>query len=105
MRRLVRRTQAKRDIIEQSEYIANNDHEIADKFLDAVEQTIAVLIEMPEAGSAQSFANLKLAELRTFPVKGFKKYLIFYLPNNDTIEIVRLLHSARDIGELFSEEN
>jgi toxin ParE1/3/4 len=40
-----------------------------------------------------------------FPVKGFKKHLIFYLPNHDSIEIVRLLHTARDIGELFTEKN
>jgi plasmid stabilization system protein ParE len=67
MRRLVRRSQAERDILEQSEYIADNDHEIADKFLDAVEETISILIDMPETGSLKNFKNLKFQKLKIDP--------------------------------------
>ena len=104
MRKLVKRPQAVQDIIEQSGYIAKDDHEIADDFLDAVEQTLSVIIEMPEAGSTKDSKDPKLAHLRMLAVKGFKKYLIFYLPNEDSVEIVRLFHAARDIEGLFTEE-
>lgn len=45
----------------------------------------------------------ELAEnLRSFPVG---RYVIFYLPLLDGIEIVRVLHSARDLnGCIFTDE-
>ncbi|MGH9438287.1 MAG: type II toxin-antitoxin system RelE/ParE family toxin, partial [Terriglobia bacterium] len=36
-----------------------------------------------------------------FPVKDFPKYLIFYRPIRDGIEVVRVIHGARDIPALF----
>ena len=39
--------------------------------------------------------------MRMRPVRGFEKYLNFYMPRADGIEIVRILHSARDIESLF----
>lgn len=41
---------------------------------------------------------------RTFRVsERFADYLIFYQPYEDRIEIVRVLHDARDLAGLFSE--
>jgi ParE toxin of type II toxin-antitoxin system, parDE len=34
----------------------------------------------------------------------FKNYLIFYQPTSEKLEIVRVLHSARDIPSLFGEQ-
>jgi toxin ParE1/3/4 len=39
-------------------------------------------------------------ELRSFPVG---RYVVFYRPQDDGIDVVRVLHSARDI-ESISEE-
>ena len=36
--------------------------------------------------------------LRSFP---FKRYVIFYQPLQDGIDVVRVLHGARDIESLF----
>ncbi len=33
----------------------------------------------------------------------FGRYVIFYLPVDDGIDVVRVLHSARDIGAQFGE--
>jgi toxin ParE1/3/4 len=38
------------------------------------------------------------AEVRSHP---FRRYVIFYLPMNDGIDVVRVLHSARDIDTAF----
>jgi toxin ParE1/3/4 len=35
-------------------------------------------------------------------VKDFEKYLIFYRPQKDGIDVLRIIHGARDIEELFS---
>ena len=39
-----------------------------------------------------------------FPVHGFENYLIFYLPGPGGIDLIRVLHGARDIDNLFAQE-
>ena len=34
-------------------------------------------------------------------VKGFEKYLVFYRPLKDGIVVLRVIHGARDIEDLF----
>jgi len=38
-----------------------------------------------------------------WPVNGFRRQLIFYISTNETIEIVRLLHGARDVDSLLGQ--
>jgi len=38
--------------------------------------------------------------MRSFP---FGRYVIFYVPLEDGIDVVRVLHSARDIDAVFDE--
>ena len=42
--------------------------------------------------------------MRVWPVKGFDKYRIYYRPLGDRIEILRILHAARDIDAIFEDE-
>jgi toxin ParE1/3/4 len=35
-------------------------------------------------------------------VNGFEKYLIFYRATDELVEILRLLHAARDIDSILS---
>jgi toxin ParE1/3/4 len=44
----------------------------------------------------------QLAELRCWPIRGFEKHLIFYLPKPDGIEVIRVLHGSRDIQAILS---
>jgi len=46
----------------------------------------------------------RLHGMRRLPVNEFEKYLIFYLPHEHGIEVIRILHGARDIDGLFAEE-
>jgi toxin ParE1/3/4 len=41
------------------------------------------------------------ADLRSFP---FGRYVIFYEPIEHGIDVVRVLHSARDIDAVFGED-
>ncbi len=47
---------------------------------------------------------LRLNGLRRFPVRGFEKYLVFYLPREAGIDVIRVLHGARDIDNVFAQE-
>ncbi|AGY57701.1 type II toxin-antitoxin system RelE/ParE family toxin [Gloeobacter kilaueensis] len=42
------------------------------------------------------------AGLRSFPIN---RYVIFYLPISGGIEVVRILHGARDLEAIFLEES
>jgi len=43
------------------------------------------------------------AGLRVWPIKAFENYLIFYQPTDAGIDVVRVIHAARDIEALFSD--
>jgi toxin ParE1/3/4 len=44
----------------------------------------------------------ELLDARHFPVDRFRKYLIFYRPIEGGIELLRVLHGARNLEQLLS---
>jgi len=46
-----------------------------------------------------------LASIRIWPVSGFKKYLIFYRADASYLEIVRVLHTSRDIRAILQSDD
>ncbi len=59
---------------------------------------------MPGIGSAYETNNSSLQTLRKWRVKGFEKFLIFYLMEENSIEIVRVLYAAQDIQGILQQE-
>jgi toxin ParE1/3/4 len=49
------------------------------------------------------FQRPSLRRVRRWPVSGFERWLIFYLPRRDGVDIVRVLHGARDIERAIGE--
>jgi toxin ParE1/3/4 len=90
------------DLIEIACYIAQDNIEAADRFLIAVEETFDRLAKASEIGSLCPFKNPLAKEIRVWPVKGFKRYLIFYRSESNGINVVRILHGARDWQSLFN---
>lgn len=82
-------------------YIAKDNMEAAERFFDAVEETCALLAEMPQIGSFRIFDKEDLKEIRIIPVKQFEKYLVFYRESIKGIEIIRIVHGTRDLPGLF----
>lgn len=76
-------------------------HKIAQRFLEAVELTAANVSNFP--GIGRSSESYGMAELRHLSVKGFQNHLLFYRVHAGGIEVVRLLHGARDVPTLFDE--
>jgi toxin ParE1/3/4 len=95
MSRIVRRPEAKNDLKEIWKYIAAQDPQRADKFLKSLDEVIKSLAKHPFMGKERSDI---MEEIRSFPVKS---YVIFYRPLDDGIEVVRVLHGARDVEALF----
>ena len=61
-----------------------------------------MLVTLPFSGRMFSSENPRLNKLRFFPVTHpFEKYLIFYEPAKNGIDVVRTLHGARDIANIL----
>src|SRR5215471_12411947 len=96
--RVVRRPRARRDIVEIAVYLADQSLEASNRFLDAAEESLQMLARLPHAGSLCRFRNPKF---RLWRVRGFENYPIFYRPLQDRIELLRIVHGARDIATPF----
>jgi len=103
-KRIIITPKASQDIDDHFMYISSRNQNAALRFFDAVRETLANLARMSEIGVFYPINNVRLEELRRWSVKGFEKYLIFYLSFEDRILIVRILHSARDIERILKEE-
>jgi toxin ParE1/3/4 len=101
--RIIKHLLAKADLAEQAEYIRKDNPRAAIRFLEAAETTFEQLANQPGLGGLEECARPELAGLRCWRIRGFKKHLIFYLPVADGIEIVRVLHGARDIKSILGK--
>jgi toxin ParE1/3/4 len=86
------------------EYIAIDNSEAADRFVDSVFRTFETLAGMPGLGRSRKIPHARLREVRSFRVKGFENYLIFYGSISDGIEVLHILHGARDIESFWEED-
>ena len=98
---VLRRPRARIDLLEIADHFDQIDPSLSERFLLAVEQTLANLERMPRMGSPFPLNNPRLQGLRHQTVKGFPNHLIFYLVDGNQIEVVRILHGARDIDNLL----
>ena len=95
MSRLLIRPEAKVDLDDIWFYIAQDNPNNADWFLDQIQETSLSLANYPQMGTVRN--ELK-ADLRSHTIGN---YLIFYFPLENGIDIVRVLHRSRNIGILF----
>ena len=80
--------------------IAKNNRDAADRFFTAAEQTFELLSQHPRIGRVRSFS---IPGVRSWAVSGFPNYLIFYLPTATEIQILAVLHGARDLPRVIEE--
>lgn len=88
---------ADRDVDQCYQWMQNENPATAHKFLEALDLTYTTISQMPGIGS-QRYANISLLTgVRMIKVKGFESYLVFYLEREAVVDIVRVLHSSRNI--------
>jgi toxin ParE1/3/4 len=83
---------AKADLLEIWAFIAVESESAADRLLDRLNGAIENVALHPDMGRERPDLA---AGLRSHPVE---RYILFYQPHPDDIEVVRVLHSSRDIG-------
>jgi len=93
--RFTRTARTEQDLIKIWPYIARDNPKAADKLLDTIDRACARLAENPRMGPARPDLA---AGLRYF-ITG--KYLMLYREAPGGVEIVRVVHGARHLPDLF----
>jgi toxin ParE1/3/4 len=101
---VTQRPRARLDLLEQFVYFGEESGvDLAQRYFAAVDGICAMLVKQPNAGVAYDSGIAGLEGMRRFPIRGFENYLLFYLSRPGGIDVVRILHGARDIDNLFAE--
>src|SRR5262249_23324204 len=96
------RSKTQQDLINIFRYLASEAGlPTARKFLVQAEATFARLADMPHLGTRYEAENPLFGEIRFFPIRRFKNHLMFYLPTDQGIDVIRVLHGALDISSIL----
>ncbi|MCW6048816.1 type II toxin-antitoxin system RelE/ParE family toxin [Lyngbya sp. CCAP 1446/10] len=100
---LIVKNRATQDIRQQANYIlVNGNARTAERFLQLAEATFAQLATIPGMGKIVRLVYSRMGEIRQWRIKDFQDYLIFYQIQDDRVEILRVLHGARDLEDILS---
>jgi toxin ParE1/3/4 len=96
--RISRSSLVARDIGQIWSYIAKDNVAAADRMVQSLNDAIRLLARNPELGSAVEIR----AGMRCKPVH--RRYLILYIATRHELQVLRILHSARDYERILSDE-
>jgi toxin ParE1/3/4 len=95
---------AQNDLLDQAEYYDSQGGEtLGNRFLARCEAGFERIAAFPESGTRVRLRHPKLKGCRFILVPDFDKILIFYKSSEGKIQIVRVLHGARNIETLDEE--
>jgi toxin ParE1/3/4 len=93
------------DLIRHFYFIGHDNPRAAERFLDVAEDAFNKLAEMPGLGPEWGFKSPKLKDVRFWPIRRFRNYLIFYRRTATGINVIRVIHGAQDVEQIFKEES
>jgi toxin ParE1/3/4 len=97
--RVLKTLRAERDLDDIWLHIASDNPQAADQLIDALVAQARLVATQPNMGRARP----ELApEIRSFVEKN---YILFYRPVSNGIELVRVLHGARDLNMIFQSDD
>lgn len=95
MPRLVVLPAARADLIEIGDFIAADNPPRALTFVAEIEARMSKILDMPGASSRRDELHPGLRSVR------HGRYAIFFLEVEDEVRVVRVIHTARDVGAVF----
>lgn len=95
MARLSFTLQAEQDLAEILDFIAQDNPPAAQSFLGQLEEKCWTLAAYPHMGQARESLG---SGVQSFPAG---RYVIFYRSIPDGIQVLRVLHGARDVENIF----
>ena len=92
---VLRTPEARLDLCDLWEYIAYDNLTAADQLVEEIDAKCVFLAQMPELGRLREELSPRL---RSWVVGN---YVIFYRPQPNGIEVIRVLHGRRNFPALF----
>ena len=80
--------------------ISQDNSEAADRFLKAAKETFELLRSHPRIGRVRSFS---VPGVRSWVIPDFQNYIVFYLPTETEVQILAVLHGARDLSSALAK--
>mgnify|MGYP001592277062 CR=1 FL=1 len=102
MKKSRKHPQAERDIAGAVVCYAGDSIETAERFLRELEDAVRRIERMPGTGSLRYARDLDMPGLRAHLLGGFP-YVLFYFERDGHADLVRVLHTHRDIFTLLLE--
>lgn len=90
--------QAEADLQQIWEFIADDNVDSADRLIEQIHAKAQMLAESPGVGRRREDL---LPFLRSYPLGN---YVIFYRIVDDGIDVIRILHGARNIDRIFGKK-
>jgi len=104
VRRGIRRTrQFGRDVIAICSYIRERNADAAARVFDAIENTSETISELPGIGTIWHSPYPGLDGMRVVTVAPYRNYLIFFRLVEDTVELYRVVHGARELEPIVEQ--
>ncbi len=100
-RRLELRPFVPADILDAVAYLDLHAAGSGSRFAAALAETLDWLADHAEAGSPKSFADPRLTDFRSWPVRTFEAHLIFYRVQTDRLEVFAIVRGTRDVPPLL----
>lgn len=91
------------DIVAISERIAEANISAAIRFLHSLRDDFALLSRFRNAGQLIHRPPRRLKGIRTLPIRKHRNYLIMFIPRSDSVEILRIVHGARNLRKVLRE--
>ena len=80
--------------------IAEGNPDAAERFVTAAQDSFELIRRHPRIGRLRSFS---VVGVRSWVIPDFQNYLIFYLPTGTEVQILAVLHGARDLASALAE--
>ena len=96
---------AEADLTRQYEwYVEKDSMDLAERFLEAFDQTISRLVQNPTLGRRRRFRSLELQGIRSLAIsRPFSSHLVFYRVDEECVSIERVMHGGRDLARRLLE--
>lgn len=96
---------AARDLAAEYEYLQSHaGTRVAERFLKAAGKAFALLAKMPHAGQNEARIPASAEPIRRWHIPDFEQFLVYYRVTAVKVEVIAVIHGARDIGAILAAE-
>jgi len=95
---------AEDDLSEIGDYFDEHEATLSQRFYEHFWKTVQMFAASPKLGERCRFRNPKTKGMRVWQVDGFSNYLIFYCPKEDMLQVLQVIHGARDTMAIFEHD-